>query len=87
MSNGNPADRYDEGAVLLDQRGAIALITLTRPAVFNALTWTMYGQLEAHLEHVAVDDSIHSIIIQGEARHLQQGRISSNFKAAQVQMV
>jgi hypothetical protein len=47
----------------------------------------MYGQLEAHLEHVAVDDSIHSIIIQGEARHLQQGRISSNFKAAQVQMV
>jgi hypothetical protein len=52
MSNGNPADQHDEGAVLLEQKEAIALITLSHPAALNALTWTMYQQIEAHLEHL-----------------------------------
>jgi enoyl-CoA hydratase/carnithine racemase len=80
MSKGYPADRHVEGAVLLDQKGAIALITLTRPAVFNALTWTMYRQLEAHLEHVAIDDSIHAIIIRGEGKAFAAGTDIQQFQ-------
>ena len=63
MSIGNAAHQQDEGAVLLEKRGPVALLTLSRPAALNALTWTMYQQMEAHLEHVAADDAIHAIII------------------------
>ncbi len=62
MSTGNAAHQHDEGAVLLEHKGPIALIKLSHPAALNALTWTMYQQLEAHLEHLAADDTTHAII-------------------------
>ena len=58
MSTGNAADQHDEGTAMLEQNGPIARITLSRPAALNALTWTMYRQLEAHLEHLTADDAI-----------------------------
>ncbi len=51
MSTENVAHHHEEGAVLLEQNGPIAMITLSRPAALNAMTWTMYQQLEAHLDH------------------------------------
>ncbi|HEX9134006.1 MAG TPA: enoyl-CoA hydratase [Ktedonobacteraceae bacterium] len=80
MSTGNATQQHDEGAVLLEHMGPVALIQLTRPAVFNALTWTMYRQLEAHLEHVAADDSIHAIIIQGEGKAFATGTDIQQFQ-------
>jgi len=80
MSTGNAAQQHDEGAVLLEQKGPVALITLTRPAVFNAMTWTMYQQLEAHLEHVATDDTTHVIIIRGEGNAFAAGTDIQQFQ-------
>jgi enoyl-CoA hydratase len=80
MSTGNAAQQHNEGVVLLEQQGPVALITLTRPAVFNALTWTMYRQLEAHLEHVATDDNTRAIIIQGEGKAFAAGTDIQQFQ-------
>jgi enoyl-CoA hydratase len=80
MSNGNADHQQDEGAVLLEQKGPIAMITLSRPAALNALTWTMYQQMEAHLEHVAADETIHAIIIQGEGKAFAAGTDIQQFQ-------
>ncbi len=80
MSIGNAAHQQDEGAVLLEKRGPVALLTLSRPAALNALTWTMYQQMEAHLEHVAADDAIHAIIIHGEGKAFAAGTDIQQFQ-------
>jgi enoyl-CoA hydratase/carnithine racemase len=80
MSTGNAAHQHDEGAVLLEQKGPIAMITLSRPAALNALTWTMYQQIEAHLEHVAADDTTRAIIIHGEGKAFAAGTDIQQFQ-------
>lgn len=80
MPAGNVDHQHDEGAVLLEQKGHTALITLSRPAVFNAMTWTMYQQLEAHLEHVATDDTTHAIVIRGEGKAFAAGTDIQQFQ-------
>src|SRR6266700_190206 len=65
MSTGNATHQPDEGAVLLEQQGPIATITLSHPAALNALTWVMYQQMEAHLERLAADETTRVIILRG----------------------
>src|SRR5258706_3429592 len=73
MAIENTAHPYDEGAVLLEKVGPIAIITLSRPAALNALTWTMYQQMETHLEGLAADDAIRAVIIRGEGTAFAAG--------------
>ncbi len=80
MSTGNAAHQRDEGAVLLEQKGPIAMLKLSRPAALNALTWTMYQQMEAHLEHVAADDTTQAIIIHGEGKAFAAGTDIQQFQ-------
>lgn len=80
MSTGNEAQQHDEGVVLLEQKGPIAMITLSRPAALNALTWNMYQQLEAHLEHMAADDAIRAIIIHGDGKAFAAGTDIQQFQ-------
>lgn len=78
MSTGNPA--HDEGTALLEQNGPIARITLSRPAALNALTWTMYRQIEAHLERLAADEATRVIIIAGEGKAFAAGTDIQQFQ-------
>ncbi len=80
MSNGNVAHQQDEGKVLLEQQGPITIITLSRPTALNALTWSMYQQMNAHLEHVAADDTIRAIIIRGEGKAFAAGTDIKQFQ-------
>lgn len=80
MSTENAAHQPDEGAVLLEQNGAIATITLSRPAALNAMTWAMYQQMEAHLERLAADDTIRAIIIRGEGKAFAAGTDIQQFQ-------
>jgi enoyl-CoA hydratase/carnithine racemase len=66
MSNQDHTDPDEQGTVFLEQMGAVAVITLSRPAALNALTWKMYEELEAHLTHVATDEMIRAVIIRGD---------------------
>ena len=80
MSTGNAADQQDEGAALLEQEGPIARITLSRPGALNALTWTMYRQLEAHLERLAADGTTRAIIITGAGKAFAAGTDIQQFQ-------
>lgn len=80
MSTENAAHHDDEGAVRLVQKGPVALITLSRPAALNALTWTMYQQMEAHLESLAADDTTRAIIIHGEGKAFAAGTDIEQFQ-------
>jgi enoyl-CoA hydratase/carnithine racemase len=80
MLSENKGHHEDEGAVLLEQRGATAIITLARPATLNALTWTMYQQMEAHLERLAADDTTRAIIIHGEGKAFAAGTAIQQFR-------
>jgi enoyl-CoA hydratase/carnithine racemase len=81
MTTGNAADQQDEGEALLEQNGPIAKITLSRPAALNALTWTMYRQIEAHLERLATDEAVRVIIVAGEGKAFAAGTDIQQFQS------
>ncbi|HWS84016.1 MAG TPA: enoyl-CoA hydratase [Ktedonobacteraceae bacterium] len=70
----------EEGVVLLEHTGAVAIITLSRPHVLNALTWVMYQQMEAHLESLAADEEIRVIIMRGDGNAFAAGTDISQFR-------
>lgn len=70
----------DEGAVLLAQKGPVATMTLARPAALNALTWSMYKQLEAHLERLANDGVTRAVVVRGEGKAFAAGTDISQFR-------
>ncbi len=73
MSTEHTTHQQDEGAVLLEQRGPIAVLTLSHPAALNALTWAMYRQMEGHLERLATDETTRVIILHGEGKAFAAG--------------
>jgi enoyl-CoA hydratase/carnithine racemase len=80
MSSGNAAHHNDEGAVLLEQSGPVAMITFSRPAALNALTWSMYQQMEAHLERLGADETTCAIIVRGEGKAFAAGTDIQQFQ-------
>lgn len=74
-------EKKDVGRVILDKRGSVAQLTLSRPEALNALTWQMYEQLEEHLENLEEDSSVRVLIIRGDKdKALAAGTDISQFK-------
>src|SRR5438132_11910081 len=80
MSTENAPHPGDEGVVLLEKEGPVAIITLSHPAALNALTWAMYQQMETHLEGLAIDDTIRAVIIRGEGKAFAAGTDIQQFR-------
>jgi 2-(1,2-epoxy-1,2-dihydrophenyl)acetyl-CoA isomerase len=59
--------------VLLDRDGAIATLTLNRPASLNTLDSEMIDALIAHSTELAADDSVRCVIIKGAGKHFMAG--------------
>src|ERR1700687_4065916 len=59
--------------LLLDRDGAIAALTLNRPASLNALDAEMIDALITHSAALAADDSVRCVIIKGAGRHFMAG--------------
>ncbi len=53
------------GDILLQYQGALAVVTLNRPAALNALTHEMALELHAWLRQIEADDKIACVLIQG----------------------
>ncbi len=73
MPQPEEGNQRGEGIVLLERTGAIATITLARPGAHNALTWTMYHQLEAHLERLASAEHVRVVILRGAGKAFASG--------------
>jgi len=59
--------------LLLDRDGAIATLTLNRPASLNTLDPEMIDALIAHTAALAADDGVRCVIIKGAGRHFMAG--------------
>lgn len=80
MPTENTSSSENEGVVLLEHQGFVTTLTLSRPAALNALTWTMYQQIEAFLERVATDEATRVIIIRGAGKAFAAGTDIQQFR-------
>lgn len=51
--------------ILVETRGAVALVTLNRPRAFNALSNDLMDELTQALDAIEADDAIHAIVLTG----------------------
>jgi enoyl-CoA hydratase len=73
-------ENREEGTVFLEQRGPVAVLTLSRPAALNALTWSMYQQMETHLEFLANDSATRVVILRGDGKAFAAGTDIQQFR-------
>ena len=59
--------------ILLARDGAVATLTLNRPASLNALDAAMMDALVVHTAAVAADDTLRCVVIRGAGRHFMAG--------------
>lgn len=55
----------DESPVLLAQEGQVALLTLNRPRVRNALDHAAIDILARHVDHITHDPTVHAVVVTG----------------------
>lgn len=75
-SAGNGAER----PVLLDRAGAVATITLNRPAQLNALNAALAQELYAAVQSCAADTGIRCVVLRGAGRGFMAGGDIKNFR-------
>jgi len=54
-----------EGVVRWSKDGAVARVVFERPQAHNAMTWSMYEQLEAACAEIAADPSVRAVSFRG----------------------
>ena len=54
--------------LLYEQRGPVALLTLNRPAVLNAIDATMIGELDRALDAIEADAAVRALVVTGAGR-------------------
>ena len=59
--------------VLLERRGAVALLTLNRPDVLNALDAATLAALAARSEEIAADATVRAVVVTGAGRAFAAG--------------
>ena len=55
----------DGGAVRFERRGAAAFLTFDRPASRNAMTWSMYEELDRSVERLREEDGLRVAVLRG----------------------
>jgi enoyl-CoA hydratase/carnithine racemase len=63
MTTSTPPQNSTASLVLREQRGAVAWLTMHRPAQFNALSEAMLRELIAQFEHVAADPTVRVVVL------------------------
>ncbi|MFQ3188306.1 MAG: enoyl-CoA hydratase/carnithine racemase [Gammaproteobacteria bacterium] len=54
--------------IKLDQQGPVSIISLTRPQKLNAINKTMLLELDAALDDIEKNDSVYTVVINGNGR-------------------
>jgi enoyl-CoA hydratase/carnithine racemase len=63
----------DEPVVVMEQRGAVALITLNRPERLNAWSPDLSAALVQRLREAAADESVRGVVLTGAGRAFSAG--------------
>ncbi|HEX6138389.1 MAG TPA: enoyl-CoA hydratase-related protein [Casimicrobiaceae bacterium] len=67
------APRTDADPILLERDGAIATLTLNRPAAMNALDVAMLDALVARTAALAADTALRVVVLRGAGQHFMAG--------------
>lgn len=70
----------DAGTVRFERHGASASITFDRPSARNALTWTMYDQLDDALDRAADETGLRVLVLRGAGGHFAAGTDIAQFR-------
>jgi enoyl-CoA hydratase len=73
----------DTGVVHFVRRESTAIIAFDRPTARNAMTWSMYEQLDEMLDRVRSEDGLRVVVFRGAAGHFIAGTDISQFVAFQ----
>ncbi|MEP7346797.1 MAG: enoyl-CoA hydratase/isomerase family protein [Gemmatimonadaceae bacterium] len=68
-----------DGMVRFERHGTTALITFDRPSARNAMTWTMYEQLDQALDRVASEAELRVAVLRGAGGHFVAGTDIAQF--------
>lgn len=68
--------------VLLERDGAMATLTLNRPAALNALDDAMVEALFSQVGAIAADDSVRVVVLRGAGKHFMAGGDIRQFAAS-----
>ena len=68
-----PGKRPMNDTVVRARDGAIATLTLNRPAALNALDFAMVDALVAHTSAIAADPEVRVVVVRGAGRHFMAG--------------
>jgi enoyl-CoA hydratase len=69
----------DSGVVRFEERGTTATITFDRPRARNAMTWTMYEQLEAAVDRIETNANLRVAVLRGAGGHFVAGTDIAQF--------
>jgi enoyl-CoA hydratase/carnithine racemase len=69
----------DAGVVRFERRGTTAVITFDRPSARNAMTWTMYEQLDQALDRIAAETDLRVAVLRGAGGHFVAGTDIAQF--------
>ncbi len=59
--------------IVYETRGAVALITLSRPQYRNAQSWKLLDELDEALDRASADRAVRVIVVRGEGEHFSSG--------------
>jgi len=77
-----PSPLAAEAAVLYDERGAVAVLTLNRPQALNSFTRQMHRDLWAALDRAEANPAIRALVITGAGRGFCAGADLGEFDFA-----
>lgn len=69
----------EQGRVRLEREGTFARIVFDRPRVHNAVTPSMYGELESALDRLGGADEVRVVVFRGAGGHFVAGTDISRF--------
>lgn len=71
--------------VRCEQTGAIATVTLSNPARFNAMTRAMWGELAQVFNTLSTDAELRAVVVQGDGAHFCAGGDISEYPSFRFQ--
>ena len=71
---------HADGAMLVDLKGPVAVITLNKPAARNAMGQAMWIALPRIMDELAADDRVQAVLLTGARGHFCAGADVSEFR-------
>lgn len=64
---------HEDRKIIVEERGAVTVLTMNRPAKINAMDGELYEQLNEELKRIDADPAIRSVVITGAGGNFSAG--------------